>query len=769
MNYKNKVGVNMKLKLKNILLIILVVVSIISIVNVFFTPVSYAEGEIKEDWEGLESELGVGGWVLDGVVGLLLLPYKLGIVLLGLIIQTVTAAITGFGATPVFSIQDIIFDYEETSNSITSIQFFNLGAGTSSVNAIRENVATWYYAMRNLAVVILLGILIYVGIRMALSTVAEQEAKYKKMLIDWATSIALVFVLHYIMIFTIGINSSLCEAIYNGAKNSLAEIGGTGFEDAVSSIGWLAFTSISFSKGFGAAIAYVMLTGVTLIFLFMYIKRMLTIGFLIVIAPLITITYSIDKMGDGKSQALNAWLKEFVFNVLIQPFHCIIYVIFVTSAIKLLHVGKDQMQLNISGAILAIVMLAFIFTAEKIVKKIFNFQASSMGDAIAGAAFMGTAFSMMKNKNKQGAPDPSKIAKTDNKGRLNKVAGKPAAGGTANRNSSQPTSVTQKAPSQNRQASAQGGGTGGTGNGTQTPVKIKGPKQSMGERAKGKLANGGKALLNGGKNYLKNTGKHVLSGAILGMAALGLSTGSTKGAIAGYSAGKGVTSRITDKLKMNKADKLVRQNQESFAGAYSNYQQKFNKNDFDMKRDTMRFSKMSEADALTELNQDEYEYWADVQKMKGTFDAVGDKDSNQSVLDTVNAIQAGEIEASFDGIENWEEPPLPPETETKGLSEGETSGESGTSTAKPAGMPSPGTNTSSSPNPAPNPAPSPTPNPNTKPVPNSAPNPNTKPAPNPVPNPNQRAMPSQNGNTSSNNRKGKGKGKGKGNKGKKSK
>ena len=56
----------------------------------------------------------------------------------------------------------------------------------------------------------------------------------------------------------------------------------------------------------------------------MYIKRMLTVGFLIVIAPLITITYSIDKMGDGKSQALNAWLKEFIYNVLIQTFHCII-------------------------------------------------------------------------------------------------------------------------------------------------------------------------------------------------------------------------------------------------------------------------------------------------------------------------------------------------------------------------------------------------------------------------------------------------------------
>ena len=32
------------------------------------------------------------------------------------------------------------------------------------------------------------------------------------------------------------------------------------------------------------------------------------------ISPLISITYSIDKIGDGKSQALNTWLKEFIYN-----------------------------------------------------------------------------------------------------------------------------------------------------------------------------------------------------------------------------------------------------------------------------------------------------------------------------------------------------------------------------------------------------------------------------------------------------------------------
>ena len=46
---------------------------------------------------------------------------------------------------------------------------------------------------------------------------------------------------------------------------------------------------------------------------------MVTIGFLIVIAPLVTITYSIDKISDGKAQGMNTWFREFAYNVLIQP------------------------------------------------------------------------------------------------------------------------------------------------------------------------------------------------------------------------------------------------------------------------------------------------------------------------------------------------------------------------------------------------------------------------------------------------------------------
>ena len=74
-------------------------------------------------------------------------------------------------------------------------------------------------------------------------------------------------------------------------------------------------------------------------------------------------------MGDGKAQAFSMWLKEYVYNALIQPFHLIIYMIFVGSAMELAQVN----------AIYAIAAIAFILPAEKILKKMFGFDRAPLG------------------------------------------------------------------------------------------------------------------------------------------------------------------------------------------------------------------------------------------------------------------------------------------------------------------------------------------------------------------------------------------------------
>ena len=107
--------------------------------------------------------------------------------------QTVTQDWYGF-LTP----DDIFFNRV----ALTNINFFDFNCGPS-LKVIRQNVAAWYYTLRIFAISALLVVLLYIGIRMAISTVASDQAKYKKMITDWLVSFALVFLLHYIIILVL--------------------------------------------------------------------------------------------------------------------------------------------------------------------------------------------------------------------------------------------------------------------------------------------------------------------------------------------------------------------------------------------------------------------------------------------------------------------------------------------------------------------------------------------------------------------------------------
>lgn len=314
------------------------------------------------------------GTVIDGVVGLLTTVVRIPLLLIVMAFQIIMTGIAMLGGSNIEGIltpDDLFFNRV----GLTNIDFFDFSGNASVIQTIRINVATWYYVLRILSIIILLAVLIYVGIRMAISTVASDQAQYKRMLIDWAVSFALVFFLNYIIMFTIEANNALVGLLEGPVRTKI----GVGITTQLAIRSAIGVATVSW----GSLIVYAMLVGMTTAFLFSYIKRMLTIGFLIIISPLITITYSIDKIKDGRAQALETWLREFMFTVLIQPFHCIIYIVFVSSAIDLL-----SWEGSIPKMVLAIVCMSFIWKAEKIVKEIFGFNAagSSLGDTVASMA-----------------------------------------------------------------------------------------------------------------------------------------------------------------------------------------------------------------------------------------------------------------------------------------------------------------------------------------------------------------------------------------------
>ena len=305
---------------------------------------------------------------INGAAGLFLYPLKILPLLLGKIIQAVMGIFTGNNKT--LSIEDILFNKLD----ITKIDFFNMSTGNEVVDTIRKNVAAWYYSLRNISAVILIAILMYVGLRMALSTIADEKARYSEMIVNWVISIALLFVLHFIIELVIILNNQIVNILANNIDKSDPL-------DKIYKNAW----SVGFVEGFGNAICYLVLVGMTLVFLLSYLKRMITVGFLIVIAPLVTITYSIDKMGDNKSQALDTWLKEFVYNILIQPFQCVTYIILAGSAMKIL-----DNETSLAAMIVAIMMIVFIYESERIIRHIFHFEARTMAETVAQAALVGS-------------------------------------------------------------------------------------------------------------------------------------------------------------------------------------------------------------------------------------------------------------------------------------------------------------------------------------------------------------------------------------------
>lgn len=326
-----------------------------------------------------ETNEGIGGISIIGVIlGYLalildIIPLQLHVILSSMTITTTT---TNVGST----VQDA--DFWVTIDRIVfnkvplfNINYFNddteysVGTGANQITLtaddtnldMKTSIAKMFIVCRVIAMIISLLVLIYIGIRMALSTVASDQAKYKKMLLSWVESVFLLFILAYIMVIIIYASESLTNVFYN-IKCKLQSTGGESFETTiVNSI----FDGIFNASGLKLAmysIMYWILVYTQFKFFYLYMKRLLMVGFLIMIAPLITITYPIDKAGDGKAQAFGAWMSEFVMNVLIQPLHAIIYIIFMFTAGEIAKYAP----------ILGLIFMMSLGTVERTVKRMFN-------------------------------------------------------------------------------------------------------------------------------------------------------------------------------------------------------------------------------------------------------------------------------------------------------------------------------------------------------------------------------------------------------------
>ncbi len=249
-------------------------------------------------------------------------------------------------------------------------------------------ITKYFLFFRNISLIFYVAMLLYLGVRVLLVSTGSKKEKCKSMLADWVKGIIILVIFPYIMRYTIVLNDSIVEYIESvksdkdlatgkslfpstnanlsetdaeslHAANSEAQKNG----DIMSYVRAMAYDTGRMAY----AILYMFLIKLLLGFIYMYFKRLLATIFLVIIFPLVSISYAIDRIADGKSQAFGNWYKEFVLNVFMQTFQAINYVI-VMSVILALKPGSG-VAFNV---ILAIIGLNYVSKGEEILRSMFT-------------------------------------------------------------------------------------------------------------------------------------------------------------------------------------------------------------------------------------------------------------------------------------------------------------------------------------------------------------------------------------------------------------
>ena len=321
------------------------------------------EGGTTQD-KGIAEKPNFGGWVASTLV-VIFFPLVYAARMLMTSVAPATEAEPEF-TIHWFTIQGLLTNKIE----LIDANIFNANTGNKANNTIKENIQKWYYAIWILATIINVLMLVYIGIRMAISTVASQKAVYKKKLMAWFESMVLLFVMHFIIRIIFFVSEILVQLLTNILNNI---INMTMANSSIKNIDLAIFKELSKTlnspKGWKPIehfICYILLVGYEYKFLIMYIKRFMVIGLLVVVSPLITCTYSLDKAGDGKAQAFQILFKELIVNILMQPMHLFLYSVLLGFATNIIQ----------EYPLFTILLLIGVSRGEKIIKQIFRMQSA---------------------------------------------------------------------------------------------------------------------------------------------------------------------------------------------------------------------------------------------------------------------------------------------------------------------------------------------------------------------------------------------------------
>ncbi len=116
-------------------------------------------------------------------------------------------------------------------------------------------------------------------------------------------------------------------------------------------------------------IVYILLVAITVVYVWLYAKRVIYIAVLTMLTPIVGLMYPLNRSEGGHAQALNYWFREYVATLTMQPFQCLLYSVLIGGA----------MQMALNNPIYVIVALISMITLERFIKSLIGMPESNIG------------------------------------------------------------------------------------------------------------------------------------------------------------------------------------------------------------------------------------------------------------------------------------------------------------------------------------------------------------------------------------------------------
>lgn len=254
---------------------------------------------------------------------------------------------------------------------------FLLSAQSGKMNVTyTDTISRVYWIIFYLVIGIHFLLLIIGSIRSMLEMqTADKKAQNKELLTSWIKGMVMLFSVIFIAFTMLYVNDYICKALDTALQNVKGLSGNFILDLAARSMKGIGLDA---NIAFMFAIAIMVITS---IMFFYYVRRAVKVGYLIMIAPIVSLTYVTGGL-NGKSNAYGKWIKEYSSNIFIQLFHILIYVSLILPMSSL---GQIENETNIIKFVPTLLLvffgLGFIYNAEKLIKKLFSEHVSKAEDS----------------------------------------------------------------------------------------------------------------------------------------------------------------------------------------------------------------------------------------------------------------------------------------------------------------------------------------------------------------------------------------------------